>query len=370
MALTPRENLLNLLRHKKTEWTPIIGHVDSYNRPSDNGLPSEISDAAKEHGWWSGHAAIAYSRLLGIDIAAWTDSPLKETRKLCSAEYTKNGRDTTRIVHTPKGDMREIVRTSEDGATQYIVEHLIKDAKDLPKFAVWYEDKNYEPDKEKNEEVNKRAKEIGEDGILISALSGTPLGMLIRVYAGPEAVSYLHADAPEALTDLFRVMESSHAKEFSLSAKTKIDAFLGMDDTSTTTQSPAMFQTYCANYTNRIADLLHEKGKFYWHHSCGLIKDLLPLYRRTRMDAVHAFTEPNTGNVWINEGHEILGTEIAIIAGLQLMENPLTNKPEASVYIQKFFERIKPGQGILCLTPYQHLTMDEIRWICDECKKY
>jgi hypothetical protein len=54
-------------------------------------------------------------------------------------------------------------------------------------------------------------------------------------------------------------------------------------------------------------------GKLYFHHFCGLIRDLLPLYRRTRMDAMHAFTVPPIGNVIVAEGRRILGDRIAII---------------------------------------------------------
>jgi hypothetical protein len=368
---TPRENLINVLKHRQPEWIPIIGHIDSYNRPSDKGMPKEIIAAAKEHGWWSGHAAIAYSTLLGIDIAAWTEPPIKVHYKQCFFECKEEGNDTIKVLHTPLGDLREVVRTSEDRSTSYHVEHLIKEAKDLSKFASWCEDKTYTLDDEKSKAVSERANEIGQDGILISALSGTPLGMLIRVFAGPQTVAYLHADAPESLRDVFLVMEKNHAQEFSLCSGSAIDAVLGMDDTSTTTQSPAMFAAYCMDYTDRMAEIVHKHGKFYWHHSCGLIKDLLPLYKKTRMDAVHAFTEPHTGNVWINEGLQALGGTMAIIAGLQLMEKPLTNRSETSEGIKNIFKRALPGNNfILCLTPYQHLTMDEIHWLRDECRKY
>lgn len=89
-----------------------------------------------------------------------------------------------------------------------------------------------------------------------------------------------------------------------------------MDDTSTTLISPAMFEAHNVGLTNRRADLCHAHGKLYLHHSCGLIRHLLPIYRKTRMDGVDAFTAPPVGDVGYAEGREILGPGYAIHAGL------------------------------------------------------
>ena len=43
-----------------------------------------------------------------------------------------------------------------------------------------------------------------------------------------------------------------------------------------------------------------------FHHSCGLIHDLLPLYRRTKMDCVHGYTIPPIGDVTVGQGRPML----------------------------------------------------------------
>ncbi len=37
--LTPRDNLLTVLRHQQPEWIPIIGRADPYSQPSREGMP-------------------------------------------------------------------------------------------------------------------------------------------------------------------------------------------------------------------------------------------------------------------------------------------------------------------------------------------
>ena len=94
----------------------------------------------------------------------------------------------------------------------------------------------------------------------------------------------------------------------------------GTDDTSTTAISPAMFEEFCLGYTDRIADAVHEYGVFYAHHSCVHIRNLLDLYRQTRMDAVDALYLKAVGDVnMIAEARALLGPKIMVMAALGQM---------------------------------------------------
>jgi len=140
----------------------------------------------------------------------------------------------------------------------------------------------------------------------------TPRENLLKVFKG--RLPGLDAGY-RALHDLFKVMEEAHRRMLGLALTCENDAVVTVDDTSTTTISPDMFEEFCMGYTDRMVDATHAVNKFYFHHSCGLIRDLLPLYRQTKMDAVHGFTVPPIGNVTVAEGRELLGPDITIIAG-------------------------------------------------------
>ncbi|HPP13090.1 MAG TPA: uroporphyrinogen decarboxylase family protein, partial [bacterium] len=137
---------------------------------------------------------------------------------------------------------------------------------------------------------------IGEEGLLLGPMEGTPLGMMYRVFTGVETLAYLWTDARKALKDCFSVMEKNYLQRLSLALQSDLDAIVTVDDTSTTAVSPAMFEVCNLDLTNRRSRLTHQAGKLYFHHSCGHIRDLLPLYRQTEMDAVHFFTIPPLGN--------------------------------------------------------------------------
>lgn len=201
--MTHRENIIAARGDGVPSWVPVIGHVDAYNRPTDVGLPAEIAAAADEHGWWSGHAGIAYARLLDITVAAWTQPPLRIEQTACDVETVENGRDTVRTYRTKLGDLREVIRRADSGAASYRIEHVLKSPDDLPLLAELSAGERMTIDEEAAAMVSCRAKETGDAGVLITPMPGTPLGMLIRIYAGPETTAYLHADAPAELTGLF-----------------------------------------------------------------------------------------------------------------------------------------------------------------------
>ena len=77
-----------------------------------------------------------------------------------------------------------------------------------------------------------------------------------------------------------------------------------------------MFRSYNVALTNARADLCHAHGRIYMHHSCGLLHDLLPVYRETRMDGVDAFTPPPIGDVTFTQGRRLMGTGFSMISSL------------------------------------------------------
>jgi len=369
--VTRRENLLKVLRHEMPDWVPICGHVDAYNQPSREGMDPKLAEALGTVRWGD-ESGVLFSRDLDIDIMDWySGPPVRWVRHDVTVESSREGTDTTTVWHTPKGDLREVSRQCREDGTSYRLEHLVNDAEDLPAFASTFEDLTFEPDPDRAAHLAARREFIGEDGIIAFPIHSTPLGMMIRAYAGVAATTYLHADAPDALRDLFAVMEDCHVRLAQHALQYDAEVLITVDDTSTTTISPKMFETYCMDYTDRLADLTHEAGKCYLHHSCGLIKNLLPLYRQTRMDGVHAFTIPPIGDVMVKEGREVLGPDMIIFAGLSQLFGSLDDWDAVGESVREMFEGAAPGANfILGLAGDPEKTMDQTRRLREICRPY
>jgi hypothetical protein len=370
--ITRRENLLKILRHERPEWIPVTGHCDPYNQPSREGMDPALAAALGEvH--WGDTATVTFSRSLGLDIMDWYGLPMRITRRKVAVEETVAGDVTTRVWHTPKGDLREVIQVCRDptgAVSSNWTEHLVKGPEDLPAFAAIFEDEVIEPDPDAIARARERRKLIGDDGMILGAMDGTPLGMMFRVYSGVAALAYLWADAPAALRDCFAVMEVNYLQRLKVGVKSDIDVVVSVDDTSTTAISPAMFEACNLVLTDARADAAHAAGKFYFHHSCGLIKDLLPLYRRTRMDAVHAFTIPPVGNVTVAEGRRALGDRITIMAGVNQLAGPMDDRAAVREDIHRMIRDGQPcDHFILGAAGYPNRTMEQTKFVVDCCRE-
>lgn len=367
---TRRENLLRVFGHELPEWIPLCGHVDPYNQPSREGMDPPL---AAELGTvqWHDESTVRFSRYLGLDIMDHMPPPVSTTPRNATMTTIEDGDQTVRTWHTSLGDLRQVTRRCREDGTSYHVEHMVKSADDLPALAALFEDTEITENAEAAAAIRLRQRMIGDDGLLMCFMPGTAMGMMYRVYSGVQTLAYLCADAPKALRDLFAVMEKQYQRQFQISAGSEADALVAMDDTSTTTISPAMFREYNLECTDRRASVCHAAGKLYFHHSCGHIRDLLPLYRRTQMDAVHAFTVPPTGNVTVAEGKTVLGDRMTIIAGAGQFSDVTWDLDRMRAGVRRLFQEAQPGDHfVVNLAAFPHRTMEQTRAVVDECGRY
>lgn len=369
--LTRKENLLRVLRHEMPEWIPITGHVDPYNQPGRDGMDPVLADQLANVRWGD-ESTVRFSQYLEIDVMDWFSPPVRRRAwSELEVEHRREDGDTTTIWHTPLGELRQVQRQCRADGTSYCVEHFVKSADDLPILAAVLEHETVEVDADRQAELVRRRALIGDDGIISFPLPGTPLGMMLRVYAGIETTAYLTVDAPEALRDLFAVMEENHLRQYRLAASMDGELLIGVDDTSTTTQSPAMFEAFNLHYTDHVTDAVHAFGKYYYHHSCGLIRGLVGLYRRTKMDGVHAFQVPPIGDIMVAEGKAALGPGIVIMATLNQLFGSMSDWEWVCGSVRAMFEGAAPGDNfVLGLAGEPSKTMAETQRLLEECRPY
>lgn len=345
--MTPRENLLTVLRHAKPEWIPVFCHADPYNQPGREDMDPELAKAMPKVEWGDGSSA-TLSRYLGLDIMDYFGPPIEKKRRKVSVEQIKTPNGWGTLYKTPHGELRALYSKAGEDGPAYCQEHLVKSAADFSALASIFEDEEFVLGSGAKEYVQKRKAAIGDAGLIRCYMPGTPLGMMVRVYSGVETIAYLWADSRKELHQLFEVMEENHLRQFRLYASLGYDILYGTDDTSTTTISPAMFEEFCLGYTDRVVDACHAYGTLYAHHSCGLIRNLLDLYRQTRMDAVDALCLKPVGDVnSIAEAKARLGPRITIMAGLTQIMGNMDDRAAVAASIAQMFRDAAPGDNII-----------------------
>jgi hypothetical protein len=320
--MTPRENLLKTIKCEDPEWMPIVFYADRFNQPSLEGMPEDLANLFREKLKPGGNVwevFLPMSDYLGInEYVFFPPSPYRMTCAEGVEEYDfKEGENKVHVIKTPKGELKQIVKPGIGAGT--ILKRYVSNLEDLAIFMEYALSWKPEPNIKNIEQIRTIKSLIGDNGIIINGNEGTPLGMMYRLYANITELIYMTMDAPEMVQELFDIMEDKYQDGMKMlfEETPEIDVYLGMDDTSTTIISPGMFEKYNVNLTDQRTDLAQKYDRIYMHHSCGLIKDLLPIYRKTKMAGVNAFTTPPIGNVTFKEGRELLGPDISIYGGYE-----------------------------------------------------
>ncbi|MEI8064501.1 MAG: hypothetical protein WCH84_10620 [Verrucomicrobiota bacterium] len=318
MPISSRENLLRSLRCDNPHWIPVCPHLFPNENPTQ-GVPASLEEVLRSS---SGNLALDHLKLgeyLGADdYLLPVEAPAVLVSATCTTKEERSG--TNQLISTlstPKGDLRQVTTFSDD-APSLVTERYVKTAADAVKLIEYFSSLRVELAPDVQKVIPDTRTRLGDKGILFCRLPGTPLGMCYREYSDLTHLIYLLSDEPGIAETLFACIEEKFFQLYEriLREAPEIDVLVGMDDTSTTLISPAMFEKFNVEVTNLRADLCHRYGKIYMHHSCGLIRNLLPIYRQTRMNGVDAFTVPPIGDVGYAEGRRLLGPDYSICSPL------------------------------------------------------
>ena len=368
--VSPRENLLRTLRCEDPQWIPVFLHLFPNENPTQ-GIPEELKHVFDSSSGILAHDILKLGEHLGAeDFMLPVPSPAKLVSDTCSVEteQVEEGKFVSSIS-TPKGELRQVTEVRE-GSPSLVTDRYVKTIDDAVRLIEYFASFRIESVPDNVKEIGAMQKLLGDRGLLFCRTVGTPLGMCYRVYSDIVSLVYMIADDPKTIGELFGCMEEQYFRlyECMLREAPEIDAFLGMDDTSTTLISPNMFDSFNVELTNKRADLCHAYGKIYMHHSCGLIHDLLAIYRKTRMDGVDAFTPPPIGNVGYTEGRKLIGPGYSMISGLSGGLESL-NKDVLCRQVADSFEDARTAGNVAFGVGGSHLTFSALELIFKEAEK-
>ena len=323
--MTPRENMLNILHCRDYEWTPIVFYADPYNHPDPQTLPEHLRALGEEKfpKWIDCcDTYIPISDYLGIKeylfqapapVAMYLSPDAEEVH------YTE-GDFTIGKITTKSGELTERIRKGVK------VKPYCETPEDFAIFNEYVDSWRYELCPDSIERIKRVKEAIGDNGVIILNGEGTPLGMMHRVYSKIDKIVYTLADEPEQVEELLAHMESNYLENIRMILENapEIDVINGLDDTSSTIVSPSMFEHHNVELINKRVEIVEKYGRTYMHHSCGLLRHLLPVYKKARMHGIDAFTRPPIGDITWAEGRKILGDNYSIISSAFSGSNSLS----------------------------------------------
>ncbi|MGC9468238.1 MAG: uroporphyrinogen decarboxylase family protein [Anaerolineae bacterium] len=258
------------------------------------------------------------------------------------------GRDVCVEMHTPVGTLREIRRRSPEGNTDFLIEHPLKTAEDY-EIQLWIEEHtSFEVDLTP---VREHLAGDGREGLSIGML--IPRGKsayqtLVEHDAGTEELVYALQDYPQTVEALWEAMVANDVQAAQLSMETGFYTYyLTWEDSSTQNYSPRQYRRYIGTEIEKWCTLLAANDMHYIQHACGHLRHILPEIKATGAFGVESISPPPTGNITIGEARDLVGSDFAIIGGIEPTRFLALSPDALEPYVEHVIEEGRGGPFIL-----------------------
>jgi uroporphyrinogen-III decarboxylase len=188
---------------------------------------------------------------------------------------------------------------------------------------------------------------LGDKGLVAFFGIRSPLQVFVEELAGQETGLYLLHDHPDAVESLFDAIHQKNKEAFQIVAESAFEFVICVENTSTTTISPRMFEKHVVPCLNEYAAILHGASKIVGVHACGHLKGMVGGLRKLDVDGLESVSPPPTGSIELPEAVAKLGDRFFIIGGIAAP--PLVWQSPDEVYdsVTSMLSRLPSKRGIV-----------------------
>lgn len=309
-----RERLMRLLRGDGTPdhvpWAPLIDGYYMSARPAGTDILDafrEVDADIMERHVWTYHVNMnlprdpgAIERFQTEGKATFEEEGIVITLRM---EPQAKGRLMTKSYEIPGRTLTESgLFTEQSPYLPFPVEPLIKAVEDIEAYKYIIKRRGFLPIYDAFVREDAR---IGDEGIATDSGLTSPIQELLQHTIGIEAFyTKFYLDHLPEVESLMRAMHENNLRAYEVMAASPAEVVIGYENTSTSFISPTIHRKYVSPCINDYADILHESGKIYLTHRCGLLKDLVDVIREERDDGVIDISPEPTGDLPMWEAKE------------------------------------------------------------------
>lgn len=343
--MTGKERLARILNKQPADrvaWTTL---VDGKTRSI---MPPEIRDMP----------VLDFYRYIGCDIACFGNYGLPDELQVIPPcrfiqpdvsleSETRQDGATVNITRSPWGTLTAAFMGAHP------IKHPVETIEDLRVLkTIWLHSRYEETGSEAEDSYARLIAALDNDGIFVYGLGPSPMQALLEYDMGLVNAYALLADYPEEFSELLAIMHSRRAQEYEICARRMAcEAFMPVENTSTTMISPALYEQYSLPQIRDLVDIMHRHNKKVILHMCGLIRDLLPLIKQTGADGINALCQSPIGNTPFETAMDVLGDDIIIWGGMvddTLFHSPSFSRTRLEQYLSKIMTpRIRSANFLL-----------------------
>jgi uroporphyrinogen-III decarboxylase len=347
---TSRRRLLTALSGGIPDRVPINTYelagrntLDWYNRqPSYRGLMDYIRAHTDCITNWNPRPAT--DRYTCEERFLCSDYPVEiETRTEPAGQFQR----TTRICHTPKGDLRSVTQAEANVYTTWQVEHWCKSIADVDKaLSVPYEPARYDAS-----DLGRVRAELGEEG-LVTASVGDPAYLTADLMSFQDYLLWAFEETDHFARTVAiiaeRVMENLRRQLHC--CVLDLYRIVGPEYFTAPYLPPAMFRRFIVPHVTKMVRLIHTRSGKVRLHCHGKMAQVLDMILETGCDGIDPCEPPPDGDIELDEVKrrcQARGVSVWGNIELKLLEQGTPGQVRAEV--QKIMGQAKAGGGFVLL---------------------
>ena len=268
-------------------------------------------------------------------------------------EFRKEGDYTHVTYHTPLGSVSCKILYSDEmkraGASiTWISEPVLKEPRDYKIVGYIFKNIKIHPDYENYREYQRK---VGEKGFAaaFANLSASPRHHIMKEFLDATKFYLEMYDHPKEMRGLCEDMEPYFDQIFRVLADSPAEVIFSGANYDEMITYPPFFKDHIMPHLQKLADLLHPRGKLLLCHCDGENKGLLDLIAESGIDIAEAICPKPMTKCTIAEVKKALRGRVTIFGGVPsvaLLENSMTD-PEFEQFMKNLFREIAPGDRFI-----------------------
>lgn len=268
-------------------------------------------------------------------------------------EVKKEGDATLVTYHTPVGSVScKTVYTAEmkraGASITWISEPVIKEPKDYRTVGYIFKNIKVHPDYDNYREFQNK---VGDKGYVpaYNNIASGPVHHIMKEFFHATQFYLELYDHPREMRQLSEDMEPYYDEVGRILADSPAEVVLGGGNYDEMITYPPFFKEHILPYLQKLADLLHSKGKLLQTHCDGENKGLLDLLVETGMDIAEAVCPQPMTKLTIADVKKAFKDRITIFGGVPsvaLLEESMPDE-EFERFIKHLFKEIAPGNRFI-----------------------
>jgi len=295
---------------------------------------------------------------------AATDRYTCEERFLCSdfpveienrTETVGQFQRTTRVCHTPQGDLRSVTQATADVYTTWQVEHWCKSPADVDKaLSVPYQPASYDAS-----DLARVRAELGENGLVMASV-GDPAYLAADLMSFQDYLMWAFEE-----TDHFARTVDAIAERVRGNLRRQLDCcvldcyrIVGPEYFTPPYLPPAMFRRFIVPHVAEMTRLIHTRGGKVRVHCHGKIGRVLDLILDTGCDGIDPCEPPPDGDLELDEvKRRCLARGVSVWGNIELKLLEQATPDQVRAEVRQIMNQAKDGGGFVLMPTAAPITL-------------